>query len=235
MNRQGNSIFRPPLLDGTNFSQWEIRMKVFIKSIDERAWKSVLTGWTPPTIKNEKGEVFIKPEIDWSSAESALSGYNSKALNAIFNAVDANNFDLISDCVSANEAWKELREAYEDNSKVRTLKHGMLCTRFEDLKMDEDDTVSSFYAKLNDIVAEARELGKPFNDAELVSKVLRSLPERFESKISAFEEVDPEDIDLEELVCSLQAFEMRAARWDRTPKKPMTIGALQLEGEICDN
>ncbi|XP_062103341.1 uncharacterized protein LOC133814391 [Humulus lupulus] len=55
---EGTSITRPPLLNDTNYPYWKVRMRAFIKSQDERAWRSILSSWTPPIEKYDKG--FIK-------------------------------------------------------------------------------------------------------------------------------------------------------------------------------
>ena len=106
--REGGSVQRPPLLDGTNYSYWKARMKAFIKSVDEKAWKAILTGWDHPMTRNDKRESVLKPEVEWTANEDKLANNNSKALNAIFNAVDANQFKLISTCETAKEAWEIL-------------------------------------------------------------------------------------------------------------------------------
>ena len=36
--------------DGNNFAYWKVRMKAFLKSIDERVWNSVEYGWEKPTM-----------------------------------------------------------------------------------------------------------------------------------------------------------------------------------------
>ena len=41
---EGGSTSRPPLLNGTNYGYWKARLHAFIKSIDEKAWRSILEG-----------------------------------------------------------------------------------------------------------------------------------------------------------------------------------------------
>ena len=88
--REGGSVSHPPLLDGTNYPYWKARMKAFIKTLDEKDWRSILIGWTHPIKTDDDGNIIIKPEEIWSTVEDRFSNYNSMALNAIFNAVDAN-------------------------------------------------------------------------------------------------------------------------------------------------
>ena len=65
--KEGISIVRPPLLDGTNYGYWKARMRSFIKSMDKLSRKAVLIGWTPPTKKDKLGNEVPKSELDWTT------------------------------------------------------------------------------------------------------------------------------------------------------------------------
>ena len=71
-------------------------MHAFIKSIDEKAWRSILQGWKLPTKTDVEGKTVPKDKADWAPEEDALSSQNSWALNAIFNDVDPSQFKFIS-------------------------------------------------------------------------------------------------------------------------------------------
>ncbi|CAM8892501.1 unnamed protein product [Rhodiola kirilowii] len=49
--KEGQSITRPPLLEGSNYATWKPVMRSFLKSLDEKAWKAILKGWTEPIMK----------------------------------------------------------------------------------------------------------------------------------------------------------------------------------------
>ncbi|CAM8926491.1 unnamed protein product [Rhodiola kirilowii] len=59
--KEGQNISRPPLLEGPNYGYWKSKMNAFLKSLDEKAWKAVLIGWTPPTMKDPEGNDVPKP------------------------------------------------------------------------------------------------------------------------------------------------------------------------------
>ncbi|CAM8999850.1 unnamed protein product [Rhodiola kirilowii] len=111
--KEGQSTNRPPLLEGLNYAYWKSKMKAFLKSLDEKAWRAVLVGWTEPMMANPEGVVMPKPEALWSEADEVAAVGNSKVLNAIFYRVDENVFKLIAECEVAKEAWDILRVAYE--------------------------------------------------------------------------------------------------------------------------
>ena len=207
--REGGSVQRPPLLDESNYAYWKARMKAFIKSMDEKAWRAILTGWDHPMKNDDNGESVKKSEVEWTAVEDRLANSNSKALNAIFNAVDAIQFKLISTCESAKEAWEILQTAHEGTDAVRLSRLQILTTRFENLRMGEEESISEFNARLCDIANEAFALGEKFSDEKLVRKTLRSLPKRFAYKVTAIEEAkDVRKMKLEELIGSLRTFEM---------------------------
>ena len=54
--------------------------------------------------------------------------------------------------------------------------------------MEKDESFDEFYAKLKNIVNSVFNLGETIPEPKIVRKVLRSLPERFQAKITAIEE-----------------------------------------------
>ena len=85
----------------------------------------------------------------------------------------------------------------------------MLTTRFEELKMSEDESFDSFYSKLNQLVVSKFYLGEKMEDSKIVRKILRSLPESFHAKVTTIEESkDLDDIKVQDLIGSLQTYKM---------------------------
>ena len=82
----GHSLVIPPHFKGNNYAYWKVKMKTFLKSIDERVWNSVEYGWEKPTT----------PVNEWQISQKEAATFNSKAMNAIFNAVSIEEFKRIS-------------------------------------------------------------------------------------------------------------------------------------------
>ena len=81
-----HSLVISPHFDENNYSYWKVRMKTFLKSIDERVWNSIEYGWEKPNT----------PVSEWSTSPKEATAFNSKAMNAIFNAVSMEEFKRIS-------------------------------------------------------------------------------------------------------------------------------------------
>ena len=81
----------------------------------------------------------------------------------------------------------------------------MLATRFENIKMHENQTFSSCYYELSAIMNSTFNLGKPSLDSKVVRVILRYLQERFKPKVTAIEESkDINSMRVDELVGSIQ-------------------------------
>ncbi|GAA0171213.1 hypothetical protein LIER_25299 [Lithospermum erythrorhizon] len=78
--REGVSITRPPVLDGTNYAYWKARMTAFLKSKNTKTWKVVRFGWTTPTVTNNDVTT-VNSEDDWTTKEQELVLANDKAMN----------------------------------------------------------------------------------------------------------------------------------------------------------
>lgn len=107
------------------------------------------------------------------------------------------------------EAQKILETTYEGTKKVNDTKLQVLTTRFEDVKIGEDESFDSFFSRHKEIVNAKLNLGEKIDDNKVVRKVLRSLPESFRAKVIAIEESkDPDSINNQEFVGLLQTYEL---------------------------
>ena len=168
-------------------------MKEFLKSIDERVWNSVEYGWEKPAT----------PVSEWQTSQKEAA-FNSKAMNAIFNAVSMEEFKRISNVEVAHTTWNILQIVHESTKAVKINKLQQLTSKFESIRMSDDESFDEFYAKLNDIVNSTYNLGEIYNQPKIVKKILRSLTEDFRPKVTAItESKDVDSIPVDELVKSL--------------------------------
>lgn len=102
------------------------------------------------------------------------------------------------------EAWDLLEVTHEGTSAVKKSKLQRLITKFEELMMEKDEHFIDFYTKLQDLGNSKASLGDPLKLEAIVRKILRLLPKRFRSKVTAVEESkDINKLVIEELVGSL--------------------------------
>ena len=157
-------------------------------------WQAIEIGWTKPT----------EVPTDWDDAKIKAENFNNRALNALCSVVTNEEFKKISSTKTAKEVWTILQTTYEGTKAVKDSKFQRLTMSFEEIKMEEEQSFDEFYAKLKDIVNSAFNLGETIPEPKILRKVLKSLPERFHSKITAIEESnDIDKIPLTKLVGNL--------------------------------
>ena len=81
-----------------------------------------------------------------------------------------------------------LQNTNKRTKAVKNSKLQRLTTSFEEIKMDDDESFDEFYVMFKDIVNSVFNLGEQILEPKIVRKILRSLPERFHTKITATEE-----------------------------------------------
>ena len=69
-------------------------MRAFFQFLDEKVWQAEEIGWTKPK----------EAPADWDDAKIKATNFNSRALNALLNAVTNEEFKKISSTKTAKEA-----------------------------------------------------------------------------------------------------------------------------------
>jgi hypothetical protein len=77
----------------------------------------------------------------------------------------------ISNCESAQEVWKILETTYEGTKLVKSAKLQMLISRFEEIKMLEDETFGEFYTRISDLRNSMVSLRKTADVVVLCTKI----------------------------------------------------------------
>ena len=125
----GHSLVIPPHFDGNNYAYWKLRMKAFLKSIDERVWNFVQYRWEKPTTLVS----------EWQTFQKEVVAFNSNAMNAILNAVSMEEFKRISNVEVTHTAWNVFQTVHEGTKTVKINKLQQLTTRFESIRMSDDE------------------------------------------------------------------------------------------------
>ena len=120
-----------------------------MQSLDEKVWQVVEIGWT----KRKEASA------DWDDAKIKAANFNSRVLNALFSAVMNEEFKKISSTKTAKEVWTILKTTYEGTKAVKDSKLQRLTMSFEEIKMEEDESVTSAF-----------NLGKPFSNSRLLER-----------------------------------------------------------------
>jgi hypothetical protein len=233
---EGQSTHRPPLFIGSDYGYWKNRMIMYIKGQDYHVWKIIANGPHIPT-KTVEGATLAKLESEWNEADVRLIELNCKAMSTLYCALDPIEYNRVSGCDSAKEIWDKLEVTYEGTNQVKESKMNMLVHEYELFVMKKDENISEMSTRFTNIVNSLKALGKIYTNQENVRKILRSLPKRWEAKMTAISEArDLKVLTLEELFGSLMTYELEMnSKVEEEEVKPKKNFALKSSHHDHDN
>ena len=95
----GVASFQVPTLNNSNYDNWNIRMKALLGAHD--VWDLVENGYNEPQNEDALTQ-------DQKTTMKELRKRDKKALYLIYQALDEDGFEKISDAESAKQVWEKL-------------------------------------------------------------------------------------------------------------------------------
>jgi hypothetical protein len=156
------------------------------------------------------GTGYVKLVVLANKDDKIEFSFNAKAMNDILSGLAEVEFVKVMHLGTAKEMWDKLISSYEGNEKLKDPKLQTYRVQFEQLKMKEDETIGKYFLRFEELVNAMKALGEKIEEPSLVHKILRSLPDRFNPKVSAIEEPhDLKTLEFDQLLGTLNAYEMR--------------------------
>ncbi|XP_052479527.1 uncharacterized protein LOC128034730 [Gossypium raimondii] len=203
MASSGFSPASPPVFNGEGFNIWAVKMRTYLQAFD--LWEVVNSDAEPAPLRANPTVAQIRQHTDERTKRH-------KAMSCIQNCVTDVIFMRIMACETPKEAWDKLKEEFQGAERTRQQHLLNLRRDFENLKMKEEETVKQYLDRIMAIVNSIRLFGEQFSEARIVEKVMSTLLERYEAKISSLEDSrDLTIISLTKLINALYAQEQRRA------------------------
>jgi hypothetical protein len=160
----------------------------------------------------EKG--FVDPENEGTTSQTQKDSLrdsrkrDKKALCLIYQGIDEDTFEMVSGAKTAKEAWEKLRTSYKGADQVKKVRLQTLRGEFEALRMKEGELISDYFSRVLTVTNNLKRNGEKYDDVRIMEKILRSVDPKFEHIVTVIEETkDLEDITMEQLLGSMQAYE----------------------------
>ncbi|XP_017620572.2 uncharacterized protein LOC108464810 [Gossypium arboreum] len=193
----------PPVFNGEGYHIWVVKMRTYLQAFD--LWEVVNSDVEPEPLR-------ANPTVAQMKQYSEEKSKKHKAMSCIQNCFSDAIFTRIMACKIPKQAWDKLKEEFQGTERTRQQQLLNLRKEFENLKMKEEESVKKYSDRIMVVVNSIRLIGEQFDEARIVEKVLSTLPERYEAKISSLEDSrDLTSISLTELINALYAQQQRRA------------------------
>jgi uncharacterized lipoprotein YehR (DUF1307 family) len=204
---KGVKLIEPLYLMEQNFSFWKISMRTYLMSLGVDVWDVIETG-------------YVKLVVLASKDDKLEFKFNAKEMNSILSGLVEANFVKVMHCDSKNVMWDKLISSYEGNEKFKEAKQQTHRLKFEQLNMDEEENISKYFLHIEEIIKTIKGLGETIYEPFLVHKIFISLPDRFNSRVSAIDEMtNLKMLTLDQLLGTLTAYEMRITKSKSTTRE----------------
>ncbi|MQL74070.1 hypothetical protein Taro_006443 [Colocasia esculenta] len=219
------SVNRPPLFDGEEYTYLKTRMKFFLQGLDYQIWLIV-----------EEGDLLVTNEKDkWTEDDKKKISLNCKDKSILCCALSKKEFNCISACESAMKMWEKLRITYEGTENVKEVRIDILVTQYERFQKQPSETITQMYSRFTDITNGLAGLGNMYQMGDMVREILRSLPASWTPKVTAIEEAnDLMIMSLEKLIGSLMAHEINMERLGELSSKKKHTNTLKAEEDTSE-
>ena len=155
-------------LNGSNFPTWKLQCKMAL--IRDGVWSIVNVTETTP-------------EVD-SDGYSKFCLRRDRALATIVLSIDPSLVYLIGDPEDLVVVWKKLGEKFQKKTWANKLQ---LRQRLHSLRLREDDAVQKHIKDITEIFNELSIVGDEITDEDRVVYLLASLPDSYNTLVTAFE------------------------------------------------
>ena len=139
-------------------------MKIYLMSIWLEVWALVEKGYDVPKAT----------PIEAKDRKKNLE--HAKALNTLQVGLSKKILAKVLNCNNAKQLWDKLETIYARDTKVKRVKLQTLKVKYEGLKMKDEENISEYFERVDNIINSIRGLGIEVSDNELVEKILRTLP-----------------------------------------------------------
>nr|AAO23081.1 putative copia-type retrotransposon protein [Oryza sativa Japonica Group]ABF96850.1 retrotransposon protein, putative, Ty1-copia subclass [Oryza sativa Japonica Group] len=221
MSNEVNHVGKAPMFNGTNYSTWKIKMSTHLKAMSFHIWSIVDVGFaitgTPLT------------EIDHRNLQ-----LNAQAMNALFNSLSQEEFDRVSNLESTYEIWNKLAEIHEGTSEYKDAKLHFLEIQYETFSMLPHESVNDMYGRLNVIVNDLKGLGANYNVLEVAQKMLRALPEKYETLVTMLINSDMSRMTLASLLGKINTNDMYKLKKKEMEEASPSKKCIVLQAEVED-
>ena len=165
-----------------------------------------------------------KPKQESDEHDRKKFQLNAKVVYTLQCSMDRNEYNRICQCKSAKEIWRLLEITHEGTNQVKESKINLL------------ETIVEMITRFTNIVNGLKALGKTYKESKKVMKILRSLPSKWHTKVTAIQEAkNLTKLPMEELIGSLMTYEINLAKklqeGEDKKKKSITLNATTKEEE----
>ena len=157
----------------------------------------------------EKDEEVPKPLSEYTEEDEKEVHKDKKAMNILFNGLDADMFDNVINCTTAKEIWDTIRTLCERTEQVRENKIQLFVQQYEHFHFKAGESLNDTFSRFQKLLNALKLYGRVYQTKDTNLKFLRSLPKEWKPMTVALRHShDYHEYNLEKLYGVLKTYEL---------------------------
>ncbi|KAL8102655.1 hypothetical protein AgCh_027252 [Apium graveolens] len=174
-----------------------------------------------------------KPRHEWSDPDIEQVRKDKKAMNILFNGVDADMFDNIISCKTAKEVWDTIQIICDGTEQVRENKMQLLIQQYEHFHNEESESLTDIFSRFQKLLNALKLHGRVYHTKDSNVKFLRSLPKEWKPMtVSLRNSQDYKEFILERLYGILKTYELEIEQDERMERGKKKGGSIALVADL---
>ncbi|GJU82699.1 retrovirus-related pol polyprotein from transposon TNT 1-94 [Tanacetum coccineum] len=186
-----DSDTRPPMLDRTDFSSWQQRIRLYcrgkengvniLKSIDEGPFQ--MGTIRDPIAEGTEGAQQLGPErarvySDLSPEDKDRYNADIRATNILLQGLPKDIYTLINHYTKAKDIWDNVKMLLEGSELTKEDRESQLYDDFEHFRQNKGETIHDYYVRFAKLINDMRNIKMTMSRMQLNSKFVNNmLPE----------------------------------------------------------
>src|SRR4051812_20187148 len=225
-----NGYTTPPVFDGENFEYWKDKLESYFLGLDGELWDLVMDGYKHPV--KASGVRLTRQEMN--DDQKKLFKNHHKCRTVLLDAISHAEYEKISNRETAYDIYESLKMTHKGNAQVKETKALALIQKYEAFKMEDNEDIEKKFSRFQTLTTGLRVMNKGYTKADHVNKIIRSLPRRWGSMVTAFKIAkNLNEVSLEELISALRSHEIELDA--NEPQKKGKSFALKSNIKKCTN
>ncbi|KAJ4716489.1 Retrovirus-related Pol polyprotein from transposon TNT 1-94 [Melia azedarach] len=187
MANGGMTPFQIPILNRSNYDNWSIKMKALLGAQD--VWEVVEKSYNEP---RDDVVISVLTQAQRDTLKDSRKR-DKKALYVIYQALDDDAFEKISNATSAKQTWDKLQTSYKGAEQVKNVRLQTLRGEFETLYMKEGESIVNYFSRIEAISNQLKRNGEKLSEFGHYASACRAYNNEVEEKANYVEEKNQGD------------------------------------------
>lgn len=203
-----------PKFDGSNFQLWKFSATILLKA--EKLM---------PIVNSTEEELPDGSTAEWRTWDAN----NSRAQVILLSTITQSQIQHLINCENAAQMWSRLVVVHEQKTEISKE---LLWQKFYEYKMPENSKIAEHISSIELLVRQLKDVQETISDSAVCSKVINSLPSRFDAFRTVWDSVSNDKQTFDNLAARLFKKETKMEHDDSEMSRlALEVKALQIKLE----